>query len=126
MENLLIGKLEHKPDILVIETLAYMRSKKSLPVLYGLLKESNEEMFRIIIASSIFQIAQDRDMIEIAKSSFEKLEDKYQIIASFYYLISFQDSGISSLINGFTNNSDHLIANNAKRALGRHDDNYAN
>lgn len=119
IETELINMLLKKSDMLVVETLAYMRSDKSLPVLYELLEILKEEMAKIITATSIFEINKDQEMIEIAKASFKTIKDKFQLITAFRYLVRFHDSEISKLIQEYTTNSDYLISYNAKQVLGK-------
>lgn len=119
IETELINMLLKKSDMLVVETLAYMRSDKSLPVLYELLEILKEEMAKIITATSIFEINKDQEMIEIAKASFKTIKDKFQLITAFRYLVKFHDSEISKLIQEYTTNSDYLISYNAKQVLGK-------
>ena len=119
LEKKLIKLLRKKADMLIVETLAYMNSKKSLSVLYELLQNS-DEMNKIIIASSIFEISKDHKMVKVAKTSFKNITDnKYQLISSFYYLAKFCDSEILQLIRKYTQDSDYLISHNAKQVLNR-------
>lgn len=118
VETELITMLQKKPDMLIVETLGYMKSKKSLSVLYELLESLNDEMTKIITATSIFEINQDQKMIEKAKVSFKAIKDKFKLISAFHYLIRLQDSEISKLIQEYSTNSDYLISYNAKQALG--------
>ena len=119
VEVALIEELKEKSDMLVIESLAYMKSEKVLPLLYEMLKNLKDGMEKLIIAVSIFEINQDREMIEEAKSLFKNIVDKYQLIAAFHYLIRFRDKEISSIIQEYSTNSDYLISYNAKQALDR-------
>lgn len=119
IETELINMLLKKSDMLVVETLAYMRSDKSLPALYELLEILKEEMAKIITATSIFEINQDQKMIEIVKASFKTIKDKFQLITAFRYLVRLNDSEISKLIQEYTTNSDYLISYNAKQVLGK-------
>ncbi len=119
IETELINMLLKKTDMLVVETLAYMRSDKSLPALYELLEILKEEMAKIITATSIFEINQDQKMIEIVKASFKTIKDKFQLITAFRYLVRLHDSEISKLIQEYTTNSDYLISYNAKQVLGK-------
>ena len=83
-----------------------------------LLESLNDEMTKIITATSIFEINQDQKMIEKAKVSFKAIKDKFKLISAFHYLIRLQDSEISKLIQEYSTNSDYLISYNAKQALG--------
>lgn len=118
LEKELINMLQDKSDMLIVESLAYLKSRKSLPILYELLSASDIVATKIILASSIFQINYDNKMIEIAKSSFKKITDKYELIPAFYYLIKFHDSEIYDLIQEYTQDTDYLISYNARQVLG--------
>lgn len=118
VETELITMVQKKPDMLIVETLGYMKSEKSLPVLYELLENVNDEMEKIIISTSIFEINQDQKMLEKAKASFKTIKDKFQLISAFHYLIRLQDSEITKLIQEYTTNSDYLISYNAKQVFG--------
>lgn len=127
VEKALIEMLETQPiaqlDDLIVDTLAYMKSELSLPLLYDLLKKSISEEMRIRIAVAIFQIRSDAKMIPIAMESFKTLvnkQDAYystRLIGAFYYLAIFKDPEVNKMINEYTSHSNMLVAFNAKRAL---------
>ena len=119
LETELISMLQNKADMLIVETLGYMKSEKSLPVLHELMNSLKEGMIKIIIAVSIFEINRDQKMIETAKTSFKTIKDKFQLISAFHYLKRLQDPEISKLIQEYITNSDYLISYNAKQALER-------
>ncbi|MBS3992177.1 MAG: hypothetical protein KGZ87_00495 [Bacteroidetes bacterium] len=127
LEDLLIDKLliesGQEIDTLVVETLAYLKSQKSVPTLKQLLNICNNEMTKLKIASSIFEINQDNNMIDIAIRSFRILNnDKnpyyvYTLPTTFDYLIKFKSSKVNSIIEEYINHKEYLIAYNAKRVL---------
>jgi hypothetical protein len=119
VEAELINMLQRKTDMLIVETLGYMKSEKSLSVLYELLESLNDKMSKIITAISIFEINRDQKMIETATVSFKTIKDKFQLISAFHYLVRFQNPEISRLIEEYTTNSDYLISYNAKQVLGK-------
>lgn len=124
VETELITMLQKKPDMLIVETLGYMKSEKSLPALYELLKKSTDGMAKLILVSSIYRINRDKELVEIAISSFKELEKVkdayyvYRIIPTFYYLSKFQESKTTKLIEEYSKHSEYLISYNAKQALG--------
>ena len=93
VEDELIYKLlnEAEADMLVVETLAYMKSQKSLPALKRLLEITSYEMSKIIISSSIFEINQDNDMVEIAITSLKKLPNIYYAVFDLKPIKNFQN-----------------------------------
>ncbi|WP_316817029.1 hypothetical protein [Pedobacter nyackensis] len=126
LEDELINKLiSQTKDMLVVETLAYIKSEKSLPSLYDLLSKNTDEMAILIIATSIFEINGDINMIDIAIDSVKKIDNfedayyTYKLITAFYHLIKFQNDRINSVINGYKNHKEYLIAHNAKQVLGK-------
>ncbi len=123
LEDALINKLLDKTDLLVVETLAYMKSEKSLLVLYNLLEKTSDNMDKLVIATSIFEINKDDRLIDIGMKAFNELSNKssiyakYLITSAFFYLIKFEDSKVNNIIEEYTKHSDYLISYNAKRAL---------
>jgi hypothetical protein len=128
VEDALINKLlTNNEDTLIVETLAHMKSKKSLAILNELLEKpfnnlrktekSSSEMRKIIIASSIFEIIKDERMINIATEAFKRITNKYSIMSAFYYLKKFEDSKVNDLVKEYTNHPDYLVSENAKEAL---------
>lgn len=124
VETELIMMLQKKPDMLIVETLGYMKSEKSLPVLYELLKKSTEGMSKLILASSVYRINKDKELVEIAIASFKEIAEikdayyVYRIIPTFYYLVRFQESEITRLIEEYSKHPEYLISYNAKQVLG--------
>jgi hypothetical protein len=124
VESELINMLpNYNGDTLIIETLAYMNSKKAIEPLKNLLQEAREELTKIIIASSIFKISPDKILIDIARDAFMKIEvlpmnyfyNKSNLISSFYYLTLFGDIELNKLIKPYTKHSDYLVSYNATR-----------
>ncbi|WDF75986.1 hypothetical protein PQ469_19030 [Mucilaginibacter sp. KACC 22773] len=120
VESLLMEKLIEKKsaDTLIVETLAYMKSTKSLPVFNNLLITSPDNFVKLIIATSIFKISLDYAMVDIAIDLFLTFNDKYQKIPAFVYLKSFNDNKTDAFIKKYINDPDYLISYNAKRHLG--------
>ncbi len=119
VEDTLITMLKLSDDLLIVETLAYLKSKKSVPILYKMLFEnSSSEISKIVIAAAIYAINIDENMINIVIEHFNTLKSKYSIIPAFNYLKKLNTQKTDDLIRKFTNSSDFLIAYNAKRVLG--------
>lgn len=128
VENELITKLLYQTDkeidTLIVETLTYLKSVKSLPVLKDLLKNSNDGIVKLIIAASIFEISQESEMIGIAIDAFKKLENNknsyyvHSLSSAFYYLAKFKNARVNAIIQEYTNHKEYLISYNAKRVLG--------
>jgi hypothetical protein len=127
LEKGLIKKLELESmkeiDILIVETLAYLKSKESLPVLYQLIESSRFDIVKLQIATSIFEINQDPKMIDIAISAFKEIDnikDAYHVYAvsgTFYHLSKFKNERIKQIIKEYTSHSEYLISYNAKQYL---------
>ncbi len=117
IEDELIRKLDDSYNSLIIETLAYVKSIKALPLLYRLLDDDFSALSKILIATSIFGINNDLKMIDIVICNFECLEDAYQQICAFYYLNQFENEKTNHIIYSLIDCSNELVAYNAKRAL---------
>ncbi len=63
-------------DNLIVETLAYLKSEKSLPFLKKLLEGEVSDMAKLILAISIFEINGEKDMPSVAISSFKKISQR--------------------------------------------------
>jgi len=126
VEKGLIDKLtEHPEDILIVETLAYMKSTRSIPALRNLLANSSYDMEKLIIVSSIFEINHDNDMVDIAISAFRQLDNKkdayyvYKLTGAFYHLAKFNNPTAVEIIKEYFYHKEYLVSYNAKRALGQ-------
>lgn len=125
VEDTLIKILMTKTkDMLIVETLAYLKSVKSLPFLYEFLEDCSDIMTRIIVSTSIFEINKDANMINIALNSFKEIDknqdpySEYKIISAFYYLIKFRNTVVNSFIEKYVSHKEPLLSFNAKQALG--------
>jgi hypothetical protein len=119
IENLLINKLHTNPeDILIIETLSYMRSEKAVPAMINSLENCKNSLQKIIIAVSIYKINHEKGMIDVAIDAFKQLYKKWDLVFVFSYLKKFNDKRINDMIKEYVDNPDFLISHNAKRALG--------
>jgi hypothetical protein len=122
VEKGLIDLLNKNPwDTFIVETLAYMKSNQSLPILKRLLKKGKHGFDKLSIATSIYEICQDNDMIDIAIKEFERFENNIgifprdNIMASFYYLSRFHNYKTNYLIGKYLDHWDYLVSYNAKR-----------
>jgi hypothetical protein len=97
--------------------LGHIKSKEALPSLYNLLKESKRAM-KVIIAHSIFQIAQDERMKDIVLETMPKITNEFELINVLYYLPKFKDQRITDLHHSYRNHKKYLVAYNAARYLG--------
>ncbi len=119
IEDALIDMLSHSDDLLIVDTLAYMRSKKSVTALISLLsKKHDNQLAPMIIASAIYSIDHDENMIQIAIDCFKKHKDLYFLISAFGYLKRFNTERTDSLIREFIVHPEYLVSYNAKRVLG--------
>jgi hypothetical protein len=125
VENALISKLsEHPKDLLIVETLAYLKSTKSIPALKILLENSSNGMEKLIIASSMFEINKDYDLVDIAISAFRQLDNKqdayyvFNLINAFYHLAKFNNPIIMDIIKEYIDHKEYLVSYNSKRVLG--------
>ena len=118
IEDMLIEDLKSRHDLLLIETLAYLKSKKAIQFIESILKKSNEPYDKIIIAWSLFSLNHNKDkMIDIAYDSFLEITNDYSKTYLFFYLVKFNDNKTNALLESYTDNKNFLLANNSKRAL---------
>ena len=127
LEEALIQKLqseaEKEIDTLIVETLAYLKSVASLPVFKNLLVVCNDIVVRLRIATAIFEINQDAEMVDIAVSSVREMDNKkdayyvYKLTSAFYYLAKFKNEKTKQLLKEYTSHPDYLISYNAKQSL---------
>ena len=122
VEIALIDLLEKNPwDTFIVETLADMKSIKSLPTLRRLLIKCKHGFDMLSIATSIYEICQDKDMIPIVINEFTRFEKKIRIfrneniMAAFYYLSRFNDDHTNNPIGKYLDHKNYLISYNAKR-----------
>lgn len=118
VEDELIKMIEFSDDSLIAETLAYLKSTKSLKILNKKLDSIIHPREKIKFAASIFKINPcDHKMADIAYDLLLRTSDTYDLIAIFYYLTIFNDSRINEKIKCYFNSKDILISYNSKRAM---------
>jgi hypothetical protein len=118
IEDLLIEDLKFRYDLLLIETLAYLKSEKAIRIIENILKKSNDPHDNVIIAWSLFSLNHDKNkMIDVAYDNFLEITNDYTKTYLFFYLIRFNDIKINALLESYTDNKSFLLANNSKRAL---------
>lgn len=118
IEEMLLENLINNYDLLIIETLAYLKSKKSVNVIEKKLTEATNLFDKIVIAWCLFSLDKDKDkMINIAYDSFLKVENDYTKTYLFYYLVKFNNSKLNSLVESYTNSKNILLSHNSKTAL---------
>jgi hypothetical protein len=110
-------KTANPGDTWPIIGLGHIKSKDSLPVLYKLLTKSTKNI-KVTIAHSIFQICQDKKMVDIVLEETPKVTNWYDLIDILYMLPDFKDERVTTMLNNFRNHKDYLVAYNATRALG--------
>ena len=119
VEKRLIEMLKKNDDTLIGETLMILKSKNSLPTLRAKLERAKESSEKIIWASFINEInGGDDEMKNIALKEFDNVTEKYTLISMFNYLARFNDLRIKEKILSFTDDSDYLIAYNARTSIG--------
>ncbi len=115
-ETELIKVVSLKDDWPIIG-LGHIKSKDALPILYDLLKKSKRSM-KVTIAHSIFQICQDRKMIDIVLETMPRITNQFELIDVLYYMPDFKDNRVTELHNSYRNHKEYLVAYNATQSLG--------
>jgi len=119
VEQNLIQMLDKKDDELIGETLAIMKSTKSLPILQKRLECARNPTSKIFWASYINEInGGSEEMKLIALNETDNVTEKYSQIGIFHQLAKFNDTRINEKIRNFINHKDYLIAYNARVSLG--------
>lgn len=118
IENMLMEDLKSRHDLLVIETLVYLKSVKSIEIIEKRLVETKEPFDKIIIAWCLFDLDKDKGrMVEIAYDNFLSITNVYAKTRLFYYLAKFNQPKLNTLLKSYVDNKNFLLANNSKRAL---------
>lgn len=118
IERMLIQDLTKKFDLLIIESLAYLKSKQSINVIENHLQESKDPFDKLIIAWCLYSLGKDPErMVNIAYKSFLLIENNNNKTYLFYYLAMFKNDKINDLIKSFFNDDDFLVSSNAKSSL---------
>jgi hypothetical protein len=115
----LIEKLVERPDdLLIVTTLAYLKSEKSLDRLYELLNHpKHQNANKATIASSIYKIRKDEKLIDIALTECIPLTNWWNLISVFYPLAEFKNKKSDDFIGKHFDHKDYLVSYNAKRAI---------
>ncbi len=113
-------------DYWPIRGLGHIKSSASLPKLYELLSQGNDNI-RVFLAHAIFLICQDAEMLEIVinetRSLAEKLpKSEYYLIDIINLLPDFNDNRTNQTLLDFCDSDHYLIAYNAARVLGHSTD----
>ena len=124
LEEELIGLLTRRIvqkdelDNLIVDTLAYMQSQKSLPVLYKALQHYENPCSKIIIASIIYELCVDVSMIPIVLDTMKQVENTFALIICLLYLRKFSNSkDVTNILEKYALSNDFLVRINATRAL---------
>ncbi len=123
LEEALIEKLHTDNDLLIVQTLHYLKSVKSLPAIYSYLNRDLNPVGKIYVAAIIFEMSKDTDMIRVALEGFSALEAnkdayfKYKVINVFQDLGKFKNQEINDRIEKYTGDKDFLVSYWAKKAI---------
>ncbi len=120
----LLSEVLNAPDTLIIDTLAYLRSIKSLPVLRQILEVCNDIVSGLPVAAAIFKINNDIEMVDIAVNLVKQMDKKdayytYKLIHAFFYLAKFKSEKTKQIFQEYRSHPDFLVSYNAKEALAQ-------
>jgi hypothetical protein len=129
IEQLLIKNLVQEYDQLIVLTLGELKSMSALPTLRQCLNNRPDNLEKIIIASTMFEITNnDDELANICIEAFKPIEDDinsaygaYHLVDGFFFLAKFHNPHIRSIIAKYVNHPNVLISATAKRALERID-----
>lgn len=101
--------------------LGHIHSMKGLPALYALLEKSRQDV-KVNVAYSIYQINQDKTMIEVILAEFPRITSEYTLTEVLHLLPLFRDPRVTELLHTYRRDKRYLVAYNAARALGESTD----
>jgi len=119
-EDLLIKAL-HSKDSWPARGLGHIHSNKALPALYALLEQCQQDT-KVNVAYSIYQINQDKTMIEVVLAEFPKITGQYILTDVLHILPLFRDTRLTELLRTYRRDKRYLVAVNAATALGESTD----
>jgi hypothetical protein len=125
IENELIVAAD-SADYWLIAALGYLKSHKALPKLYQLLEEADDETIKIDIASAIYCICGDSEMVQIALDELDstmKTNNEDKLVSILYKFHPFEDERISQRLFELLDSPNYLVAYNAAIALDISTDN---
>jgi len=118
IENMLIKDLISRYDLLLIETLTYLKSTKSIEIIEEKLNEVEEAFDKIIIACCLYKLERNKsEMVDVAYDNFLLIKNDYAKTSLFYYLVKFNNAKLNKLVELYTNSKNILLAHNSKTAL---------
>lgn len=117
VEARLLLDLESRFDILIVETLVYLKCLKLIPFLMLKLAEVKSPEIRVQLSYYIFKLNGDEQMVAKAAESFRLVKNKYALLSIFYFLAAFKRENLNDIIREYTKHKDFLISYNAKNAL---------
>lgn len=119
VEERLFTMLHESDDTLIGETLTFLTSTRSVPLMKEKLDDSNDPASKIVWASFINELqGGSEEMKKVALSEFDRITNDYGRISMFYYLVKFNDKEINDKIRTFFDHPDYLTAYNARQCLG--------
>ena len=128
LENKLIERLNDIPandkiDELIIETLAFLKSKKSIELIRSRINEHQSDFSNLIITVSLYNLTNEPELIDVALNYFKRIENstnsyvRGQLNYMFHYLSMLQSDQANSFILKYTKSEDKNLRYNAFRAL---------
>jgi hypothetical protein len=123
LEQALIARLHAgTTDLLVVETLAYLRSHAAVPGMQAFLKRCPEPVTRLGAAATLYRFTGDRTLLDVAMEAFRGVEARqdayrvYALLPCFYYLNSFAGPEVDAVLEAYTHHANYLVSHNATQA----------
>lgn len=124
LESKLLEKLDSSSlDSLVVESLVYLESYQAIPLFKKVLRETSNNVDKVLLASSIFQLEQDDSVIPEIIEAFKNMDNEpepykvYTLIAAINYLIGVKHVSIERMLQIYSRDENDLIASNAEKIL---------
>jgi hypothetical protein len=104
-------------DLLVVETLVYLRCQEALRYFHLMLSKNPSPITFFGLALAIYQLSNDDNVINIMENKMLGLTEQYQIVTGLNYLAQIRDSRVVQILNRYANSDSTIVAGVAKSHL---------
>lgn len=104
-------------DLLIIETLVYMRAIKAVPIIIEVLERVRKRGKRLVIIGYLYELTGDKKWIREGMVCFKSIRSKHSIMAAFYTLYKFGTQEAKDILESYVNHKDVLLQSNSRRFL---------
>ena len=123
LEQALVADLQAgSTDLLVVETLAYLRAQSAVPAVRAFIGRCPDPTTRLGATAACYRLTQDHGLLVPALNDFRALEARtdayrvYAMISGLYYLAEFEGPEVDRVLETYARHSEYLLKYNAARA----------